>query len=312
MGAWLYQGNCSRCHGSYGDDRFAKGLATKELKDKIAGTKRSNCTVKWALAKGGPLASKQIDAVVAYLAAWESAGAAPELPPLPPYPTATAQPTPAATPGTTPTPTALAVAAISSLDPALQEAIAQDPIYAGAYVYSQYCYRCHFNYDRARMGSTLPMDVVQKTITNGKAATSMPAFGFTNGGPLKRRDIESVVAYIAAWEAADAPPQLPDVLAAEIQRIAPPVSAAISSPASLSALTSAPASGAASGSAAQQLSGDASTKRATAWLWLHNAFALSLYCLLGAPVLFVLTVGLLLASQIGYRGNREPPGGGYP
>ena len=156
------------------------------------------------------------------------------------------------------------------------------------------------------------MDVVQKTITNGKAATSMPAFGFTNGGPLKRRDIESVVAYIAAWEAANAPPQLPDVLAAEIQRIAPPVSAAISSPASLSALASVPASGAASGAAAQQLSGNTSTKRATAWLWLHNAFALSLYCILGAPVLFVLTIGLLLASQLGYRGNREPPGGGYP
>ena len=165
MGAWLYEGNCARCHDYYGDDRFAKGFTAKELKEKIAGSTRSSCTIKWALAKGGPLASKQIDAVVTYLTAWETTGAAPELPPLPPYPTATPQPTPTAAPDTTPSPTAQAVAALdgnqaasSMLDPALQAAIAQDPVFAGAYLYSQNCYRCHFNYDRARMGSTLPMD----------------------------------------------------------------------------------------------------------------------------------------------------------
>lgn len=318
MGAWLYGGNCSRCHGPYGDDRFAKGLTAKELKEKIAGSKRSTCTIQWALAKGGPLASKQIDAVVAYLSAWEKAGAAPALPPLPPYPTATPQPTPTAAPDTTPAPTTQAVAALggelaanSISDPILQETLAQSPVYAGAYLYSQNCYRCHFNYDRARMGSTLTMEVIQKTITNGKAATSMPAFGFTNGGPLKRRDIDAVVAFISAWETAGAPPPLPDHLAAEINRIAPPVAASVTSPASAeaAALAAAAAAPAAVPAAPQRERGNVETNRATISLWLHNGLVLGLYCTLGVPVLFVLVIGFLFASQLGYRGNREPPGG---
>ncbi|MFN8465106.1 MAG: c-type cytochrome [Caldilineaceae bacterium] len=302
LGAWLYQGNCVRCHGDYGSERFASGLAPKELKAKIGGTKSSACSIKWAAAKGGPLVNKQIDAIVAYIGAWEASGAAPELPPLPAYPTATPEPAPTQTVSATlsggmpePTPAAVALAGTTSAgaapqDAELQAALAQDPVYAGAYLYTQYCYRCHLGYERARQGSGISMEVVENTITHGKAGTSMPAFALTNGGPLKRRDIAAVVAYITAWETAGAAPDVPSVVAAAIKRstdaIVPPAAPVVVSQA-----------------AAAPVGSVGSTVRSSALILLKNAFVLTIYCICGLPVLIVLVVGLLFASQIGYRGQ---------
>lgn len=304
MGAWLYKGNCVRCHGDYSRDRFATELAPKELKTKIAGSKRSACSVKWAIAAGGPLTNKQIDAIVAYIGAWEANGAAPEIPPLPPYPTATSEPAltlpvsvtlSGAAPQPTPAAVAMEGAASDSAAPqdaALQAALAQDPIFAGAYLYTQNCYRCHLGYERARMGSSLTPEVVQNTVTHGKAGTSMPAFALTSGGPLKRRDIAAVVAYITAWEAAGAAPALPPVVAAAMARSAE----AIVPPAAPVPVSQA---------AAAVASNTGSTPGSGTYRLLRNAFALSLYCICGVPVFIVLVVGLLFASQLGYRGHIE-------
>ncbi len=306
LGAWLYQGNCVRCHGDYGSARFATRLTPKELKARIAGSKRSACSIKWAIAEGGPLANKKIDTIVAYIGAWEASGAAPELPPLPPYPTATPEPTPTQSVSVTvsgvvsgrttePTPAVVALAGSADTVPQdveLQTALAQDPVYAGAYLYTQNCYRCHLGYERARMGSSLTPEVVQNTVTHGKAGTSMPAFAFTNGGPLKRRDIAAVVAYITAWEAAGAAPALPPVVAAAITRsaeaVVPPAAAAVVSQPAVATLGSV-----------------GSTSSASAYMLFKNALALSLYCICAVPVLIVLGVGLLLASQLGYRGQPD-------
>jgi mono/diheme cytochrome c family protein len=302
MGAWLYQGNCVRCHGDYGSERFASGLAPKELKAKIGGTKSSACSIKWAAAKGGPLVNKQIDAIVAYIGAWEASGAAPELPPLPAYPTATPEPAPTQTVSAAltggapePTPAAVALAGANSAgaapqDAELQAALAQDPIYAGAYLYTQNCYRCHLGYEQARMGSSLTAEVVQNTITQGKAGTSMPAFALTSGGSLKRRDIAAVVAYITAWETAGAAPNVPPVVAAAIKHSAEAI-----------VLPAAPVL--VSQAAAAPLGSVGSTARSNTSMLLKNALVLSLYCICGVPVLIVLVVGLLFASQIGYRGQ---------
>jgi hypothetical protein len=179
------------------------------------------------------------------------------------------------------------------------DTVLEDPVTMGAWLYGGNCSRCHGPYGDDRFAKRLT------------AKTSMPAFGFTNGGPLKRRDIDAVVAFISAWETAGAPPPLPDHLIAEINRIAPPVAASVTSPASAeaAALAAAAAAPAAVPAAPQRERGNMETNRATISLWLHNALVLGLYCILGVPVLFVLVIGLLFASQLGYRGNREPPGG---
>ena len=85
-GAWLYAGNCQRCHGDYGKARLAEDLSAKELKAAVSGDARQGCTIAWSLANGGPLPGKDISALVTYMTAWEQAGAEPALPPLPPSP----------------------------------------------------------------------------------------------------------------------------------------------------------------------------------------------------------------------------------
>jgi len=208
-GAWLFAGNCERCHGDYGEARFGTDLAAKELKAAIGGSARQGCRVNWSIAKGGPLSGADIGALVSYIEAWETAGGPPVLPPLPPQPTRTPVPTatadlaaPVATPLPAPVP----------LDPALVAALAGDPVAEGAWLYTRNCQRCHLDYATARMGQTLDAEVVKRTIREGKIGTAMPTFSFVLGGELKSAQIEAVMAYIEAWETAGAEPPLPAVV----------------------------------------------------------------------------------------------------
>ena len=141
--------------------------------------------------------------------------APPALPPLPPQPTATPRPTatlPSLTQPPTPVPTPTPTVA-----PQIAALLAQDPVYAGAWLYAQHCARCHLAYSYSRMGKGKPADEVANTIANGKTGTNMPSFSVRRGGHLKTREIDAIVAFVTAWEAADTPPTLPPLLTNAIQ-----------------------------------------------------------------------------------------------
>lgn len=208
-GAWLYDANCTRCHEAYDEARLGDGYAAKELQDKITGSDRDGCEVDWAISRGGPLALGDIQAIVTWISAWEEQGSAPAIAALPPPPTFTPRPT--ATPATgseTPTPAATP----TPVDPAILAIIEGDEVAHGAWLYSIRCVPCHGAYARARQGSTLNADEVKKAVTEGKMGTNMPAFGRIGGGDLRIAQINAVVTYISAWEAAGAPPVLPELI----------------------------------------------------------------------------------------------------
>ena len=196
-------------------DRVGRGLDADELEEQIAGSVRDGCQVDWARSEGGPLSNREISALVAYVLSWEAAGAPPALPPLPPQPTATPRPTatlPSLTQPPTPVPTPTPTVA-----PQIAAILAQDPVYAGAWLYAQHCARCHLAYSYSRMGKGKPADEVANTIANGKTGTNMPSFSVRRGGHLKTREIDAIVAFVTAWEAADTPPTLPPLLTDAIQ-----------------------------------------------------------------------------------------------
>ncbi len=212
------------------------------------------------------------------------------------------------------------------LDAQLQAVLSEDPVYEGAWLYSRNCARCHLDYVQARQGQGISIDVVEETITNGKAGTIMPGFALTKGGTLKRRQIGAVVAYISAWEDENAAPELPEIVIAAIapslafsttaaevvtdsltvaevaQSVTSAAPAQLSSKAEGAAIGQsalAPAVAAAPAVAVAPAATGASFGRLIA-----NGLTLSLYCLCGAPVLLLVLIGLLFASQLGYRGSR--------
>lgn len=216
-GAWLYAGNCVRCHGDYAEARFAEELAPKDLKKKISGEDRQGCDIAWGKARGGTLAVAEINALVDFMVAWEEEGGDLVLPPLPPQPTRTPTPTPTAvaegsTPTRTPTPTA------QPLEPALQAAIDTDPVAHGAWLYARTCVVCHGDYRVGRMARQLTEDELERTVRDGKTGTNMTGFGPRNGSLLKAREISAVVQYVMAWEAAEAAPALPALVAAVLDQ----------------------------------------------------------------------------------------------
>lgn len=209
-GAWLYQGLCARCHGS-STEKTPPGLDLEEteLRDAISG-KRRGCTVRWAIVYNGPLSGAQIDVLVSFLVAWRDSGGQLDLPPLPPFPTPTPFPTatlPADAPTPQPTPTGYV-----ETDERILLITTHNPVAAGARLYTRRCYRCHFDYGSTRIAIGMDAEKLEETIVKGKPGTSMPAFGWRNGGNLKSRDIAAVVAYITAWETLQADPALaPDL-----------------------------------------------------------------------------------------------------
>ncbi len=206
LGAWLYEGNCVRCHGGYETAQLARGMDEAEL---IAATEggRDGCKIAWARRDGGPFSAREIEALAAYMLAWEALGGPPALPPLPPQPTPTPTPTPPGDQALEPTPSpTLAMSA------ELKLAVESSTLARGAHLYTTQCYRCHQSYERARQGKNLALETVERTITNGKSASSMKAFSRRKGGDLGLAEIRAIVAYIGAWESLGEEPALPDVL----------------------------------------------------------------------------------------------------
>jgi mono/diheme cytochrome c family protein len=209
-GAWLYEGNCIRCHGPYQQERIGRGLDEDDIVDALEGGS-GGCSVDWSTQYGGPLRSRDLKALALFMTTWEELGQAPELPELPPQPIPTPQATatPAAgdvisaSPTATPTP---------SLDPAVRIAIEGSDLALGAWLYTQNCYRCHLSYEEGRMARGLAEETVERNIRQGKVGTSMPAFDRRQGGELRVRELRAILAYMHAWEMLGEPPALPEVL----------------------------------------------------------------------------------------------------
>lgn len=208
-GAWLYEGNCIRCHGPYQQERIGRGLDEDAIIDALEGGS-GGCSVDWSTKYGGPLRSRDLKALALYMTTWEELGQAPELAELPPQPT----PTPAAT--ATPVVGDVAAAPIAtptpSLDPAVRIAVEGSDLALGAWLYTQNCYRCHLSYEEGRMARGLAEETVERNIRQGKVGTSMPAFDRRQGGELRFREIQAILGYIQAWEMLGEPPALPEVL----------------------------------------------------------------------------------------------------
>jgi mono/diheme cytochrome c family protein len=211
LGAWLYEGNCVRCHGAYKRQRIAKNLQDVELLDLIEGGNTDGCEIDWGRSNGGPFSLREMKAVVLYMVTWEQLGREPPLPQLPPQPT----PTPTLqstllqqdlveeTPAPVSTP---------ELDLELKIVIEGSRLAWGAWLYTQNCHRCHLDYSKGRMGYGLSAEKIQKTIENGKVGTSMVAFGKRQGGALSYKEIKAILGYLLAYEQLGEPPALPEVI----------------------------------------------------------------------------------------------------
>lgn len=208
-GAWLYEGNCTRCHGPYEQERLGHNLEAPALRDKISGEARQGCAISWGRRQGGPLSRYEIDALVSYMLAWEEAGLPPDLPPLPPQPTPTVRITATPEPGHS---RATPVPSTPEMDDTVRMIVEGNPLALGAWLYTRHCYRCHLSYEQARMGQGKTDALLRHTIENGKTATSMKPFSRHKGGPLKVREIQAIVRYIVAWEEFAEPPALPAAL----------------------------------------------------------------------------------------------------
>ena len=207
LGAWLYEGNCVRCHRPYEAARLAANASEDELLADIRGGP-GGCKVTWDRRQGGPLGSREIKALAAYMLAWEELGGPPDLPPLPPQPT----PTPTRLPEGGDVAAAATVTPEESMSEEVRVAVEGSPLALGAYLYTENCHRCHQAYARTRQGTGFTPAQVEKVIANGKTATSMKPFSRRKGGDLTLREIRAIVAYIEAWELLNEEPALPAVL----------------------------------------------------------------------------------------------------
>jgi mono/diheme cytochrome c family protein len=211
-GAWLYQGNCVRCHGDYGDERPGRRYYNRGKKELREAIEFAECEIKWGRTYDGPFGNDDIKAVAAYIAAWEEAGGPPDLPDLPDQPTPTPRPTPTVPSSgeeatATPTP--------ELIDEYTQLVLDGNEVAKGAWLYMQQCYRCHQSYAGYRQGMGMERDAMKEIIEKGKTATQMTAFARKNGGELLNSEIEAIVEYMYVWEALGAEPALPErILAA--------------------------------------------------------------------------------------------------
>jgi len=209
FGAWLYSGYCERCHGSYETSIAGQDLAGNDLRSAITGEARG-CSEKWGIAQGGPLKKKEIDALVVFISAWQEAGSLPDFQPLPAFPTST--PEPSATPDSfKPTEISSPTPPVET-DPQILAITNANPIAMGARLYTRRCYRCHLGYEFGRMAIGMDEEKIKHTINEGKAGTSMPAFGGREGGNLRVKDVNALLAYILAWEKLESEPALPEQL----------------------------------------------------------------------------------------------------
>ncbi len=92
-------------------------------------------------------------------------------------------------------------------EPALDGLFALDPVAHGAWLYHDFCYRCHGDYASARQGAENDPQRVLDLMLEG--TVGMAAMSQAAGGPLTRTEIDAIAAYIQRWESLGASPPLP-------------------------------------------------------------------------------------------------------
>jgi mono/diheme cytochrome c family protein len=206
FGAWLFKAHCLRCHGDYGEERLAGEFEDDgELRSAF---ERDRCRIKWGRRSGGKLGRRESQALIRFMRAYEDGDGPPDLPELPPLPTADLPPAPkpAAKKGYS------LAAPTDEIDPLLKGLLAINSVANGAWLYTQNCYRCHLDYEKARSGRGFSEETVRKTVTNGKTSTQMTPFSRMLGGKLSNAEISAIVAYIMVFEKLGESPALAQIV----------------------------------------------------------------------------------------------------
>ncbi len=208
LGAWLYRSKCTRCHGEYESSRVGENY--DEPSELIQAMSGGGCNVNWSRIGGGPLASKDLKGLAAYMMIWEEEDEEPKLPELPPLQPDEAAPIiekeiqdPVNTEES---------AESQELPPELTHLLASNSVVRGGWLYTNNCYRCHLTYQQARIGKGLEFDTVYRTISEGKTSTQMTPFSRMLGGNLKSDEIRSIADYIISSEKAGEPLAIAPVL----------------------------------------------------------------------------------------------------
>lgn len=206
LGAWLYEGNCERCHFDYEDARFAEEYEDiDELKSAI---EADRCQVEWGIIYGGPLRNRDIQAVAEFLLTWEELDEAPPLPELPPQP----KDEPVPFKKEEKLKPREVIESEQEENPKLNRILADNPLAKGGYLYTRNCYRCHLEYEKNRMGQNFARDSIRTTISDGKTSTQMTPFSNMKGGDLSGSEIDAITDYIMTWERLKSPPAIPELV----------------------------------------------------------------------------------------------------
>ena len=185
QGGWLYTQNCYRCHLTYGQTRQGRGMSGDNLRKIVANGKTSTQMTGFAVVAGGKLVDSEIEAIVAYVVAWENFGGPPAIARQLLVP-------PAGNPGDL-RPIGL---------PRFPEVEGDEE--RGRLLYRSQCSRCH-NPDRSGfIGPSLlgpwesfrPDLFLKATVKSGVPGTLMPAFGTMTKAKLSPREIDDVVAFL--------------------------------------------------------------------------------------------------------------------
>ncbi len=204
LGAWLFEGNCVRCHTGDDGEYLAEDYSSRnELRSALSG---SGCEINWSRRDGGPMDRDELDALVLYLMRWSEDGKAPDVGPLPDQPKQ--EVVISTKKEKNKEETTQEQKDQNALEPALQKLIENNPLAHGGYLYTQNCYRCHLSYKKARMGKGIEREIVLRTITEGKTSTQMKAFSRMLGGELKNSELEHIASYVMTWEKMKADPAI--------------------------------------------------------------------------------------------------------
>ena len=184
-GAWLYTGNCYRCHLSYDQARMGRSLKGEKLQKMIEQGKTSTQMSGFAILAGGTLKNSDIVAIMSYITLYETfdrpLAIAPEL--LTP---------PSANPADL-----------------LPIGLPQFPRVAGdadlgKKMYMSHCSSCHGSDRVGYIGSNLtppffslrPDLFLKSTVKDGIPGSMMKSFSENEGGKLSPKEIDSLVVYL--------------------------------------------------------------------------------------------------------------------
>lgn len=206
LGGWLYQGKCTRCHGSAEDAELASNF-DEESELIEAFTDGGSCSENWARVKSirPRLKADELSALAVYLFVLEEQEHL-ELPDLPPQPKEKNVLVKVKTEKKMPHDPVISEG--SQFPQYLTDVLDTNLIAKGGWLYVNNCYRCHLTYEEGRMGKGFERETIQLIITEGKTSTQMKPFSKVLGGNLKKKEINAIADYILKWEKDGEPPAI--------------------------------------------------------------------------------------------------------